>query len=316
MSVLILTGEHDPSADLMVSALEKREAIVHRVDTSWFPGQLSVTAELASGRWCGTLRTPHRTIDLDTITAVWYREPKAFDFPEMTPTERMHANIEAKYGLGGILTTLPVLWVNHPARVADAAYKPVQLVAAHRAGLTVPDTLLTNEADAAREFGRRGRTVTKMLGGVSLVEEGTRRYARTRLLDPSDFEDMRGLERTMHQFQRWASKAKEVRVVAIGDQLNAIEIHAHSAKAYVDYRSDYRSLRYQLTDLPESVEVGVRQLMKHLGLLYGAIDFVVGPTNEWTFLEINPSGQYGWLENHTDAPLTDQLADLLAGGTA
>ncbi|MEW2507598.1 ATP-grasp ribosomal peptide maturase [Amycolatopsis sp. NPDC047767] len=317
MSVLILTGERDPSADLMVSALEKRETIVHRVDTSWFPGQLSLTAELASGRWCGSLRTPYRTIDLDTITAVWYRSPRIFDFPAaMTATERQHATIEAKYGLGGILMTLPVLWVNHPARLADAAYKPVQLVTAQRCGLTVPDTLVTNEPEAVRAFADSGRTVSKMLGGVSVVEGGVRKFSRTHLLDPADLDDLRGVEQTAHQFQRWAPKAHEARVIVIGDHLTAVSIHADSAASYVDYRADYASLRYELVTPPAAVESGIRNLMKELGLVYGAIDFVVSPTGEWVFLEVNAAGQYGWLEDHTGAPLTDQLADLLAGGIA
>lgn len=316
MSVLILTEETDPSADAMVHALHEREAIVHRVHTSWFPAQLRVSAQLCGGRWVGSLRTPHRTVDLSTITAVWYRSPQAYTFPTaMTPTERHHANMEAKYGLGGVLTSLPALWVNHPARLADAAYKPVQLAAAQRCGLTVADTVITNEAATAREFAGQGRTVTKMLGAASIVEEGVRKLAFTRLLDETDTDDLAGIEQTAHLFQRWAPKAHEVRVVAIGDAVTAIAIHADSAAAYVDWRSDYPSLRYELTTLPGAVVSGVRALMRELGLVYGALDFVVSPSGEWWFLEINPAGQYQWLEDQTGAGFTDQLADLLAEGT-
>ena len=50
---------------------------------------------------------------------------------EFSLIERHHCLREAKYGLGGVLASLPVLWINHPSRLADAAYKPVQLVRAH-----------------------------------------------------------------------------------------------------------------------------------------------------------------------------------------
>lgn len=53
--------------------------------------------------------------------------------------------------------------------------------------------------------------------------------------------------------------------------------------------------------------------MKEMGLVYGALDFVIGPDG-WTFLEVNAGGQYGWLEGATGAPITGQLADLLAKG--
>lgn len=58
---------------------------------------------------------------------------------------------------------------------------------------------------------------------------------------------------------------------------------------------------------------GIRLLMAEFGLVYGALDFVITPSGEWVLLEINPTGQYGFVENATGAALTAQLADLLAG---
>jgi ATP-grasp ribosomal peptide maturase len=317
MSVLIIADERDGSADVMVRALADRDAVVHRIDTAWFPGQLSVSAELAGGRWSGRLRTPHRVVDLDGVTSVWFRSPKAYTFPgAMSAAERCFANLEAKYGLGGVLTSLPVLWVNHPARLADAAYKPVQLAVAQRCGLQVADTLITNEAGSVREFAGAGRTVTKVLGSNSIVEDNGRKLAYTRVLDDADLADLRGVEQTTHLFQRWARKHHEARVIVVGDQLTAFAIHANSTDSYIDWRSDYDSLSYEVCDLPEPVAVGIVALMHAMDLVYGALDFVVGPDGEWTFLEVNAGGQYGWLEHQTGgAPITGQLADLLAKGT-
>jgi ATP-grasp ribosomal peptide maturase len=316
MSVLIIADERDASADVMVRALTDRDAVVHRIDTAWFPGQLSATAELTGGRWSGGLRTPHRVVDLDGITSVWFRSPKAYAFPrEMSAAKSSFANLEAKYGLGGVLMSLPVLWVNHPARLADAAYKPVQLALAQRSGLHVAGTLITNEPGSVRTFAGAGRTVTKVLGSNSIVEENGRKLAYTRLLSDADLADLRGVEQTAHLFQRWAHKHHEVRVVVVGHQMTAVAIHADSTDSYIDWRSDYDSLRYELCELPEPVAAGIFALMQTMGLVYGALDFVVGPDDEWTFLEVNAGGQYGWLEHQTGAPITDQLADLLAKGT-
>jgi glutathione synthase/RimK-type ligase-like ATP-grasp enzyme len=56
--------------------------------------------------------------------------------------------------------------------------------------------------------------------------------------------------------------------------------------------------------------------MTELGLGYGALDFVIDKdTSQWVFLEINAGGQIGFVEDATGAPLTAQLADLLAKGT-
>ncbi|QIZ35435.1 MvdC/MvdD family ATP grasp protein [Saccharopolyspora sp. ASAGF58] len=151
---------------------------MHRVDTAWFPAQLSISARLCGCRWVGNLRTEHHVIDLQAITAVWYRAPRAYRFHALNAVEERHARTEAKYGLGGVLASLPVLWVNHPMRTAAAAYKPLQLVIGARYGPRVPETLITNEADDVREFAAEP-TVTKMLGAVSIVEDGRRKFAHT-----------------------------------------------------------------------------------------------------------------------------------------
>lgn len=314
MSVLVLADDYDPSADAMVRALHDRGAAVDRVNTAWFPGQLSVSAELAGGRWSGCLRTPHRSIELDDVTAVWVRSPKAFSFPaELSAAERSFANLEAKYGLGGVLTSLPALWVNDPARAADANYKPVQLVTAARCGLIVADTVITNDPDTVRTFTAGGRTVSKVLGANTIVEAGGRKLGYTRIVDTADLGDLRGVGTTAHLFQRWIPKAHEARMVVVGDHVTTVAIHAGSAASYVDWRVDYDSLRYELVEPPEPVTAAVHGLMKTLGLTYGALDFVVSPDDSWTFLEVNAGGQYGWLEDATGAPITAQLADLLAG---
>ncbi|WP_134664053.1 ATP-grasp ribosomal peptide maturase [Amycolatopsis sp. CFH S0078] len=316
MSVLILAEDIDATADNMVRALRERDAVVHRVNTAWFPAQLSVSAGLRGGRWSGRLNTPTRHIDLEGITAVWYRTPRAYQFPAgLTPAERAHANLEAKFGLGGVLSSLPALWVNHPARLADAAYKPVQLTRASECGLTVPDTLITTEADAVREFVSAGKTITKVFGSNTIMEEGVRKIGFTRFVSEAEMADLRGIDVTTHLFQRWVPKAYEVRMVVIGDQLTAAAIRSASASGYIDWRSDYDNLSYELITPPADVAGGVHDLMASMSLTYGALDFVVQPDGTWTFLEVNAGGQYGWLEDETGAPLTGQLADLLAKGT-
>ena len=319
MTVLILATERDISADRMVRALADRDVPVFRADLSWFPQQLTLDAELRDGRWVGRLATPERDVALEDLRSVWYRNPSAFQFPSaMSGTERQHARHEAKLGVGGVLGALPVRWINHPSRHADAGYKPRQLVAAARAGLGVVPTLITNEAAAVRRFAARsgsGGVVTKMLGASAIFEQGGRRVVLTQRLTTSDLSDLRGIEVTSHLVQRWASKREEARVIVIGQQMFAVAIRTGSDAAHVDWRADYQSLSYERIPLPAEVECGILAVMSELDLVYGAFDFVISPDEEWIFLEVNPGGQYGFLEDQTDAPLTATLSDLLAQGT-
>jgi ATP-grasp ribosomal peptide maturase len=316
VTVLILATERDISADRMVQTLTERDVPVFRADLSWFPQQLSLDAEFRDGRWTGQLATPDRTVALEELRSIWYRNPSSFQFPvTMSRTERQHAQHEAKLGLGGVLAALPVRWVNHPSRHADAGYKPRQLVAAVRAGLSVVPTLVTNSPGAVRRFAARSGpegVVTKMLGASAICEQGGRRVALTQRLTDADLDDLHGVELTAHLVQRWASKREEARVIMIGNHMVAVAIRAHSQAASIDWRADYGALSYEPVPLPTNVEHGIRAVMRELDLLYGAFDFVITLDAEWIFLEVNPGGQFGFLEDHTNAPLTAILADLLA----
>jgi hypothetical protein len=68
VTVLILAQEYDPSADLMVRAIQARDVLVFRLDTAWFPAALDVDAEFDGHGWAelselltgsSTRRSPH-----------------------------------------------------------------------------------------------------------------------------------------------------------------------------------------------------------------------------------------------------------------
>lgn len=313
MTVLILASECDLTADHMVTVLKKRAVSIARVDTAWFPRRASLDAEFRRGRWQGTLQVGGRTVALEGLRSVWYRSPSAFQFPpELSETERHWAMGEAKLGLGGVLTSLPARWINHPNRAADAAYKPGQLVTAARCGLDVPDTLITNRAESVLRFAGGGATIAKALGAPAILEEGGRKTTFTYRIDESDLADLRGVEHTAHQFQRWVPKAFEARVIVAGERVFAAAIHAGNAASYLDWRNDYDALRYEPITPPVSVSDGVIAYCAELGLVYGAFDFVIRPDGGWVFLECNPGGQYGWIEDAIEAPITETIADLLS----
>lgn len=318
MTVLVLAQELDRTADGVVEGLIRRGVPVFRLDTSYFPQRLTVEAELSGGRWSGRLVTEHREVDLEAVRAIWVRTPATFILPEgMSIAERDYARREGKLGLGGVLLSLPALWVNRPDLAATAAYKPLQLTTANRCRLATARTLISNSPPALRRFvhtaGTNG-TVIKPLGTTLIYEDNTFKMGWTHRLAPDDLADFAGFDVTCHQVQDWADKAHECRVVVVGDRMFAVAIHAGSPESYVDWRADHNSLSYEVIELPSQVQHGIRAFMAELGLIYGAFDFVVGPDGGFTFLECNPGGQFGFLEGISGLPITETLVALLATG--
>jgi hypothetical protein len=48
-----------------------------------------------------------------------------------------------------------------------------------------------------------------------------------------------------------------------------------------------------------------------MGLVFGCIDLILTPDNRYVFLEINPMGQWQWVENLTGMPLVDNFTEML-----
>ena len=279
---------------------------------------ISAGAQLDSdGTWTGLLATKHRTVDLGDIRSIWSRYPGVFSFAEgMTDVERAYAHREARLGLGGVLASLDVLWVNHPNRSADSAYKPVQLAVATRCGLATAATLITNSPEAVRRFAIASPTgvVRKSLGPNTVTEGDTVTVAFTHRLTSADLADLSGVDATATQLQRWVSKIHEARVVCVGEQMFTILIRAGSADSRVDWRADYPSLSYEWVDTPPEIEKGLCAYMATMGLTYAAIDFAIDANQRWIFVKSNSAGQYFWLEANTGAPITHALCDVLAAG--
>ncbi|WP_380280903.1 ATP-dependent carboxylate-amine ligase [Kitasatospora purpeofusca] len=275
-TVLVITGTFDPTADLVVEELNRRAVPVFRADTAWFPSS---------------------------------------EFPPELPSEaRAVAAAEARGGFGGLLSALPPRWLPPPGRAAEAESKPLQLRVAAECGLRVPRTLITNRPEAAREFAARagGPVVYKPFTPIRGTAGGRTVAVYASVLGPEDLGHP-AVASTAHLFQEWVPKAYEVRLTVVGRRVFAAEIHAESEAARTDWRSDYDSLRYRVCEPPPEVAAGVRRVLGQLGLPYGAFDFVVTPSGEWVFLEVNPNGQYGFVEQATGLPITAAICDYLEG---
>jgi ATP-grasp ribosomal peptide maturase len=315
-TVLVLTEPSDTTADLVVKELDHLGAQVFRADIGDFPLSLQVHAWF-DGWWRGEIRGPHGSIDLREIRSVYVRRPTAFTFPpSMTEAERRFAAREARRGIGGLLVSLSCSWVNHPFRAADAEYKPLQLATAAACGLDVPRTVITNVPDDDREHRAvLGPSVVYKTLESATVTDGQRvSIIYTTPVTGPDLADSR-IAFTAHQFQQRVPKVRDVRATVVGKQVFAasILVDGEAAAELLDWRADYGALRYEPVRLPDGVESALLTMTERLGLSFAAADFVVTADDQHYFVDLNPNGQWGWIQEATGLPIAAAIAAHLAG---
>ncbi|MGH7744416.1 MAG: MvdC/MvdD family ATP grasp protein [Candidatus Dormibacteria bacterium] len=316
--VLVVGDAGDWSATEVGKHLDARGVRWVLLDTADFPQRMSLDARLDAdhGGWQGELAIDGQTLRLAEVTAVYYRKPGDFDLPDgLSGPERRFSHAQARVGLGGVLASLPVRWLSHPSALADAEYKPRQLALLRQAGLTTPPTLVTNDAAAVRVFAAaHGDLVVKPLAEPIVWEGGGESVVFTRRVRAVDLDTLTGVDTTAHLFQAFQDKRCECRVMAVGvDRLFAVAIHAGSSESYVDWRSDYASLRYEVIETPGHIRAGIARYLCAASLAYSAFDFVITPDGRWVTLEANGSGMWGWLAEECGLPIAEAIADELTG---
>jgi hypothetical protein len=318
--ILILSRADDEHVERLVTELEALGHPWIRFDPGDFPETAELSACLGEGSERGQLVLPDgEQINLDEIRSVWYRRPTPLHADKtLPPIQQLFIEREARAGLWGLLRTIECVWVNHPDSIREAAYKSHQLALAHRLGLNIPPTLITSSPDAFMRFYTecQGNVIYKLMGFPSYeVEKGAIASTFTSLVPQDMLKEAQRIKATAHLFQKYQQKICDVRVVIIGKTLFAIEIHPLSDETRIDFRRDYRALRYAVHQLPDEIQQALFALTNYYRLLYAAIDLLYTPEKEYVFLELNPVGQLGWLEQPTGLPLFRTLALLLIGQT-
>jgi glutathione synthase/RimK-type ligase-like ATP-grasp enzyme len=315
----VITQDFDPTVDPVVELLTRRGSPPVRFDLSDFPQEMTVCSDgFSSSRW---LRVRGHEVDLDEVTSVWYRRPTFFKFDEgLLDNEREFATTESALGVGGLFRSMDSLWVNRPDAESVASLKPYQLHLARAAGLTTPKTLITNDPDTVRRVRDSGeRLVYKIFGG-GVVQVAGEIPAMVFTTDISDVDDA-ALDRIRHTpciVQELVAKRTEVRMTVVGRTLLVANIDSQSNPAtLLDWReAGNEGLRYGPPEHPpEHVVDATMRLMDTLGIPFGTLDFILTEDDEWVFLEVNPNGQFMWLEEELGLPMTETMADLLTGGS-
>ena len=313
-TVLLVTTSYDSAPGYVGAALERRGVPFFRLDTDRFPSEVRAIFDPQRGL---TINDGEKSITGAEVKSVWYRRNVVPNLPEeLDPGTREFCEREARSFLEGTLSALPTQrWLSSPQAIRHAERKPYQLAEAARLGFTLPRTIVTNDQAAARRFARDSKLVAKAVSSGYLAGPGGNRAVFTSALAPSDLEDLDGLVLAPVTFQENVHKSSDIRATVVGDEVFAAEILSQSRESSrVDWRAtDDPYLEHRLHELPPSLADRCLRLVSQLGLIFGALDFALKPDGTYVFFEINPNGEWLWLEDQLGLPISDRIAAWLCG---
>lgn len=310
--MLALSSNGDVTTDYVVRAVEAQGCRVVRVNTDDLLANWRVVCKTSGA----TLRSDHVELNAGDVRAVYFR--RAYPPTPLPGTDKASwhfAAREARTMLIGVYAHLECPWVSHFSAITAAENKPRQLRLASRLGFRVPETVVTNDSELARSFAlRTGETILKAL---SYGDLGGGKVLHTTVLPNWTDDFAADIEVCPILLQRHIVKAADWRVTVVDDTVFSCRIDSQKHPEYaIDMRRGLadRSMTHTLEPLSPAVESLCVEIVCALGLRFGAIDLIEDLDGTLWFLEINPNGQWAWIEDRTGAPISAAIAKALIDG--
>ncbi|MGY0553313.1 hypothetical protein ACW17M_08895 [Vreelandella sp. 2A-K22] len=309
---LLVTNRRDITIDYVVAELKRRKTPFFRLNTEDLSAARCSMSAFPRSAW--SLSFKGRIIQGADVRAAYFRRP-ATPASNLTITdegEREYVGAEWEAFLKSLYARLEGLWLNSPMDIFAAEDKPRQLMLASEIGFNVPLVQITNDIASIREVAKVGPAIGKPLRQALINGDQERVIFTTRLeiLRDSDEESI-ALAPFIAQTE--IKKKYDVRVTVVGCQVFATAIKSQEfEETIVDWRQGSRpDLKHECIELPSEVKEQCLELMKCLNLRYGAIDLICDQQGKLWFLEINPNGQWAWIENLTGYPIAAAIVDEL-----
>lgn len=250
----------------------------------------------------------------EDLSAAWYRKIAVFSLPggEDDKAKHLHIHAEIRAHHDTIWSLYPDdKWLNAPERMRQADRKLGQLVLAHELGFSIPHTSIASSWDDidCKLASKHDFFVVKMIRGI-ISEKESLRALFTTVLDEQKYDKLKDIANPFPgMYQNFIDKKREWRITVVGENVFPASIYTTE-----DAKDDWRKLQttpkvdFRSEKLPDGVGEKCISFLGKFGLKYGAFDFVEKPDGEMVFLECNPNGQYGWLEDQLGLPISSSIA--------
>jgi hypothetical protein len=308
--IAIITNKEDVTSDLIVMELQKRGSEYLRLNMEDMEAH-ALAFDLTNQGPAWRFLYKGRQLSADVITACYFRRPGLPSIPESE---------FAAYQSGEWLSFrenffchLDGRWLNSPTYIAIAENKAFQIESAWSLGFSIPRTMIAASTRLLDEDSADGDLIVKPVRTALISIGGFPHVVFTSRATHLTPDQKRGASLAPFITQREIYKNSDVRVTVVGERVFATEI---GSQEFEETRTDWRrggnpELTHTIHTLPEEVADKCTKLVSALNLRFGAIDLIQDRDGQYWFLEINPNGQWGWIEHRTKVAISAAIVDEL-----
>jgi len=312
--VLILASRYDLTCDYVISSLHSLGVPYLRLNTEDLP-LFDLRLDPVTPLLRGASRELTFEICGEQLAGVLFRQPTFLR--EASLSHRPAAEQFRRAQWAAFMRSLMVfdrcLWINHPVRTYEAEQKAIQLRLAAQIGFDVPRTSISNSPGPVEWVaGTNDWVAAKGLDTVLVREASEESFGYTNLLRPEDVRryELRSAPLILQEGLR---EKLDLRVTVVGDAAWPASVTVHGEPIVGDWRLARSDAQFTCADLPPTIAERCVSLVRRLGLEFGAIDLALSQGRCY-FLEINPTGEWAWLEAALGFRIADTVARLLAFG--
>ena len=318
--LLVVTNRSDLASDYLITRLKSRGIPFVRLNTEGFGHEYNIEIILNKPKKSFIIEfSDGKAIRPKDVSSVYFHHPNPPSFHGLiAESDREFAEREALELLRSLWRMIPEeKWLNHPKNLWRAVNKVEQLMAAIDIGLEIPSTLITSKKASVASFMKaaKGRIVGKAIKHGFLSRDDEVWVATTQRLPSGYLDEFESFAQFPMNYQNEIDKVYDLRVVIVGDKIFAAAIYSQELEeAAVDWRvSDLKELqlRHERVSLGKSLEKKCKDLVDFFSLRYSSMDFVLSRDGKYYFLELNPNGQWAWIEQLVGYPIRDAIIDTL-----
>lgn len=309
VEILIISDTMDFTTDYICIELKRRNANYLRINRDIF-NKYKIVFDINDLTLNIIINSKKYIIAEDNLKSIYYRAPIYLHdiYKPNLQLEKQLYRTQWTAFLRNLTLFENVKWMNNPIDTFRAENKMLQLKYARNIGFKCPNTYLLNSIEDF-EINKNSNYIMKSLDTVLLRDGDKEAFVYSTV--------MTGEELMISEYQlapvviqEYIYPKTDLRVTVVGDSIFSAKIEKNGLGIDGDWRKEKENVEFREVELPEEIKRKCTQIVSELGLSFGGIDLILR-NNEYYFIEVNPTGEWGWLVNNAGLKIDSSICDYL-----